>query len=87
MRFPLHRINILGWLGVGCIAFYWLIMLTPRRIVNFGPALDAIGPLGWLILLGMVLMPFVAAWRGSRWWFAVVAAGVITFVNFLSHIH
>ena len=87
MNFTPHRINIVGWLGVACTAFYWLVILTPRRLVNFGPALDVIGPLGWLILLGMIVLPVIAARRGSRWWFAAAAAGVITFVVCLRHIH
>ena len=75
MNSRLRRIDVAGWLGVACIMFYWLIMLTPKKAVNFGPALDVIGPFGWLILLGMVVLPIVAAWRSSRWWFAAVAAG------------
>ena len=87
MRPHPRRITLLGWLGVGCIAFYWLIMLTPTKAVNFGPALDVIGPFGWLILLGMVVLPIVAVWRGSRWWLAGAAAGVITCVDVLRRIH
>jgi len=87
MNSPQRRVNVLGWLGVVCIVFYWLIILTPKRIVNFGPALDVIGPFGWLILLGMVVLPIVAAWRGSRWWLAATGAGVITFADVLHRIH
>lgn len=39
MQFPLRRLNVLGWLGVACIAFYWLILLIPRRLVNLSPVL------------------------------------------------
>jgi|HubBroStandDraft_6_1064221.scaffolds.fasta_scaffold109318_2 hypothetical protein len=83
-----HRgISIPGWIGVACFVFYWLIMLLPRRVVNLGPVLDVIGPFGWLILLGMIVLPIIAARRRSKWWFAAAAAGAITFVDFFRHIH
>ncbi len=82
-----HRgISISGWIGVACIAFYWLIMLLPRR-VNLGPLLDFIGPFGWLMLLAMIVLPVIAARRRSKWWFAAVAAGAITLVDVFRHIH
>src|SRR5208282_402493 len=88
MDSPQHRgISIPGWIGVACIAFYWLIMLVPRRVVNLGPVLDVIGPFGWIILLGMIVLPIVAARRRSKWWFAVAAAGAITVVDLFRHMH
>ena len=83
-----HRgISILGWIGVACIAFYWVIMLVPRRVVNLGRVLDVIGPFGWLILLGMIVLPIIAARRRSKWWFVAAAAGAITLVDVFRHIH
>ena len=79
--------NVPGWLGVACIAFYWLIILIPRRIVNLGPALEVIGPFGWLIVLGMIVLPIVAAKRGSKWWLSAAAVGAITLVDFAYHVH
>ena len=87
MNFQLQRINIPGWLGVACIAFYWLIMLVPKRIANFGPSLDVIGAFGWIILLGMIVLPIAAVRRGSKWWLAAIGAGAFTFVDMLRHIH
>jgi len=88
MDSPQHRgISIPGWIGIACITFYWLIILVPRRVVNFNPVLDVIGPFGWLILLGMIVLPIIAARRRSKWWFAAAGAGAITFADFVRHIH
>jgi O-antigen/teichoic acid export membrane protein len=88
MDSPEHRgISIPGLLGVVCIAFYWMILLVPRRVLRLDPVLEVIGPFGWLMVLGMILLPIVAAKRGSKWWFAVAAVGAITLADLLRHIH
>ena len=83
-----HRgVSISGWIGVACIAFYWLVILVPKRVVNLGPVLDIFGPFGWLLLFGMIALPIIAARRRSKWWFAAAVTGAIIFVDFLRHIH
>jgi|HubBroStandDraft_4_1064222.scaffolds.fasta_scaffold584295_2 hypothetical protein len=86
MRLSLRQTNILGWIGVTCIAFTWLLLLVPKLIKALEPVLDAIGPLQWLIVLAMIVLPAIAAKRGSKWWLAAAAAGVVTFVDFLGHL-
>jgi len=78
-----NRINIWGWIGVTCIAFTWAVMLIPKWIAVVKPVLDAIGPLQWLVVIAMIVMPVLAAKHGSKWWLAVTAVGVITLVIFL----
>ena len=86
MRSSLRPSNVLGWIGVACIAFIWLILLVPKLIKALQPALDAIGPLQWLIVLAMIVLPAIAAKRGSKWWLVVAAAGALTFFDFLWHL-
>ncbi len=49
--------------------------------------LEAIGPFGWLIVLGMIVLPFFAAKHWSKWWFLAAGAGVATFVRPCYQIH
>jgi hypothetical protein len=42
------------------------------------PVFDKIDPLFWFIPLAMILLPIVAAKRGSKWWWVVKVAAVIT---------
>jgi hypothetical protein len=44
---------------------------------------DGLGPFSWLVPLATILLPMAAAKRGSKWWLAVTAAAIITFVVFL----
>ncbi len=86
MSLSRRQINIPGCIGVACIAFTWLLLLVPKLIRALRPVLDALGPFQWLIVLAMIVLPTVAAKRGSKWWLAVAAVGAITFVNFLYHL-
>jgi len=70
--------RFLGWIGIGCIAFSWVVVLVPKHYADLGGVLDRIGPLGMVIALGTVALPTIAAIRGSKRWLAVTAAGVIT---------
>ena len=72
-------INIPGWIGAVCIAFMWLLMLAPKSMRVLLPVFDKLGPLSW-VYLAMIVLPLIAAKRGSRWWLAVTAAGVMTLV-------
>lgn len=66
-----------GWVGVGCLAFYWAAAFVP-------PVADALpdSSFGKFIVLGIFLagtpLTVIAAIRGSRWWWVTVAAGVLT---------
>jgi hypothetical protein len=73
-----RRINIPGLIAVACLLFMWEMILLPKSIKPLLPVFDKIGPFFWLIPLAMILLPIVAAKRGSKWWWAVTVAAVIT---------
>jgi hypothetical protein len=82
------RANILGSIGLGLLVLWWLPFLLPKRISKpVVTASGSIGPFWWLLLLGMVVLPIMAARRGSKWWLSVGVAGVITWVVIISAIH
>ena len=74
-----RRINFPGWIAVGCMLFMWEMILLPKSMKPLLPVFDKIGPFFWSVPLAMILLPIVAAKRGSKWWWAVEAIGVITF--------
>jgi hypothetical protein len=78
-----HRINIPGWISVACLLFVWTAILLPKSLKPLLPVFDKIGPFSWLVPLGMILLPIVAVKRGSKWWWAVTVAAVITLVVLL----
>ncbi len=78
MKLLRNRSNALGWIAIACIAFMWLLMLAPKSMKVLLPLFDKIGPFFWLVPLAMIVLPVIAARRGSKWWLAVTAAGVIT---------
>jgi len=79
-----NRVNIPGWIGVACLIFMWSVILLPKSMMKpLLPMFDKIGPFGWLIPLAMVLMPTIAAKRGSKWWWGVLAIAIITLFAFL----
>ncbi len=78
MKLFRNRNNALGWIAIACIAFMWLLMLAPKSMKVLLPVFDKIGPFFWLVPLAMIVLPVIAARRGSKWWLAVTAAGVIT---------
>jgi hypothetical protein len=86
MNAPQRRINVPGWIGIACIVFMGLEMLVSKSMTVLSPALDKLGPLYWLVPLAMIVLPTVAAKRGSKWWLAATAAGAITAVDFLLHV-
>jgi|SRR6266568_1221947 len=82
------RANILGSIGLGLVVLWWLPFLLPTRISKpLVTASGSIGPFWWLLLLAMVILPVMAARRGSKWWLSVSVAGVITWVVLISAIH
>jgi hypothetical protein len=46
------------------------------------PVFERIGPSYWFVSLAMILLPVIAAIRGSKWW-SVTVAGVVTLGAFL----
>jgi len=65
------------------MAFMWLLMLAPKSMKSLLPIFDKIGPFFWLVPLATIVFPVIAAKRGSKWWWAVTATALITFVVFL----
>jgi hypothetical protein len=83
-----RRANILGGVGAGCLLFTLSWMLLPKSVTRpMLPLLDTMGPLSWLILLAMMILPIIAAKRGSAWWWVVAIAGTGTFARLLPMIH
>ena len=78
-RTSTHQSQIFGSIGAACIAFVWLVLRFPASIEHFGRVLDVLGPLQWIVVLAMIVLPALAARRGSKWWLAIAAVGVITF--------
>ncbi len=87
MRFFRRRTDVAGWIGVACLVTMWLQMLVPKFLAAHFSVLDSfferIGPYYWFLPLAMILLPTFAAIRGSRWWLAVTALSIATFVGFL----
>jgi hypothetical protein len=78
-----RRINVPGWIGIACLVFLWTEVLAPKSMKALLPVFDKIGPFSWLLPLAMILLPIIAAKRGSKWSWAVTAAAIISFVVFL----
>jgi len=80
--------KILGWIGLGCVVLWWLPFVLPKRIAKpLATGFEVIGPFQWILLVAMVVLPVMAAKRGSKWWLSVSAAGVITFVVIFLSMH
>ena len=82
-RLSKRQANVAGWIAVACLVFMWLEMLLPHAMASLFPVFGRIGPFYWLLPLAMILLPIVAATRGSKWWLSVTAAGVFTLGAFL----
>jgi hypothetical protein len=83
-RLSKRQANVAGWLAVACLVFMWLEMLVPNTMDRRFPVFGRIGPFYWLLPLAMILLPLIAAIRGSKWWLSVTVAGVVTLGAFLS---
>jgi hypothetical protein len=83
MNFSKRQTDVAGWIAVACLVFMWLEMLIPNAMKVLLPVFDRIGPFYWLLPLAMILLPIIAAKRGSKWWLSVTAAGVVTLGAFL----
>jgi hypothetical protein len=82
-----RKANILGLIGTTCLLFTLSWILFPKSMKPLLPLLDKIGPFSWLVLLGMIVLPSMAAKQGSKLWWAATAAGAFTFIALLSRIH
>lgn len=78
MKLLQNRSNALGLISIGCMAFMWLLILAPRSMTALLPVFDKLGPFSWLVSFAIIILPVIAARRGSKWWLAVTAAGVLT---------
>lgn len=62
-------------------------MLAPKFMAAHFPVLDSfferIGPFYWFVPLAIIVLPVIAAMRGSKWWLSVTVAGVATLGAFL----
>ncbi len=65
------------------MAFMWLLMLAPKSMKGLLPVFDRIGPFFWLVPLATIVLPVIAAKRGSKWWWAVTAVAIISLFAFL----
>jgi hypothetical protein len=83
MSLSKRQANVAGGIAVACLVFMWVEMLIPSAMKVLLPVFDRIGPFYWLLPLAMILLPIMAAKRGSKWWLSVTAAGVVTFGVFL----
>ena len=82
-RLSKRQADVAGWIAVACLVYMWLEMLLPHAMEVLFPVFGRIGPFYWLLPLAMILLPIVAATRGSKWWLSVTAAGVFTLGAFL----
>ena len=82
-----RKANILGIIGTSCLLFTLSWLLFPKSMKPLLPVLDKIGLFSWLILLGMIALPSMAAKRGSKLWWVATVAGACTFIVLLSRVH
>jgi hypothetical protein len=79
-----RRGKILGWLGVLCLAIFWVVRLAPEIADDLFGVSSAAKFIVFGIFLAAAVLPTNAAAKGSRW-LAVAAASLITLVD--SYIH
>jgi hypothetical protein len=82
-RLSKRQANVAGWIALACLVFMWLEMLVPNTMKLLFPVFERIGPFYWLLPSAMILLPMIAAKRGSKWWLSVTVAGVVTLGGFL----
>ena len=74
-----------GWAGILCLAIYWTARLAPQVADTF--ASSSFGKFAALgTLFAGVLLTAIAAIRGSKWWFVVVALGAVTVADLYVHL-
>ena len=75
-----HQSAIIGWVGVLCLAVYWIARLAPEIADTF--AVSSFGKFAVFgTLLVGVLLTAIAAVRSSRWWLIAVAVAAITLAD------
>ena len=83
MRLLKGHTDVAGWIAVACLVVMWLEMLLPKQMHALLPVFEKIDPFYWFVPLAMILLPVIAAIRGSKWWLSVTVAGVVTLGAFL----
>ncbi len=72
----------LGMLGAMLLVLFYLGMISPERTTSL------VGRQGFLfwgwMLIAAIILPTIAAIRGSKWWFALAGASVITTLGTLA---
>ncbi len=58
-------------------------MMAPKSMKGLLPVFDKIGPFFWLVPLATIVLPVIAAKRGTKWWWAVHGSGDNYFRFFL----
>jgi hypothetical protein len=69
-----------GWSGALCLAIYWTARFAPDvadRFVSSSFGKFAV----FSAVLASVPLTTIAAIKGSKWWYVVVAAGAITLAD------
>ena len=81
---PVHKnvAMILGWLGVVCLTFCFVIKLYPEIADTF--FLSVPGKFTVLgIFVASALFPAIPAISGSKWWLVALGAGAANLADFL----
>jgi len=60
MRLLRNRSDALGWIGIACIGFMWLLMLAPKSMRTLIPVFNLLGPFSWLVPFAMIMLPVIA---------------------------
>jgi hypothetical protein len=78
-----RRVNAtLGIAGGTLLVLFFLGMISPE---GTNSVVGKHGLLSWgAVLIAAIALPGIAAIRGSKWWFVLVALGVITSVGTLA---
>ena len=68
--------------GVLCLGIFWAVRVAPEIADNLFGVSSAAKFVVFGIFLAAVVLPTIAAAKGSKWWLAVAAAGLVTLVDF-----
>jgi hypothetical protein len=72
-----------GWIGVLCLVPYWTVRFAPEVADTFESSFGTFAVFGGV--LAGVLLTTIAAIRGSKWWWVVAVASVITLADAYIH--
>jgi hypothetical protein len=75
----LRNANVLGCVGLACVIVWWIPFFLPKHLMETLFNLETLMvPVSWITVVGMFVLPVVAAKRGSKWWLVVTAASAAT---------